>query len=168
MRLHFPTLLLILSLVITSCSSTSVADEEALFENEENNVEAIELNISETETQLYNVINDYRTANGLSTLTFSAETYKYAKQHTQFMIVADKISHDNFNDRATKIAKETNATHVAENVAKNYPEAEMALQGWLESVSHKNTIEGDFTHTAVCVKENSEGKLFYTQIFFKK
>lgn len=156
-----------LALTITSCSTNNVKDEETLFENEEN-TEEIALTISEIETQLFETVNDYRIANGLNALSFSNETYKYAKEHTQFMIIEDEISHDNFSNRATKIAKDTNATHVAENVAKNYPTPETALQGWLDSESHKRTIEGDFSHTAISIKENSEGKLFYTQIFLKK
>lgn len=163
MKFYYLTLS-VFFLALTSCSTTTVEDEEALFENEP----AVNLIISENETELYDVINTYRTTNGLNELIFSNNTYKYAEEHTQFMIVENKISHDNFSDRASKIAKETNATHVAENVAKNFSDAEMALQGWLDSPSHKSTIEGDFTHTAISIKENSEGKLFYTQIFLKK
>lgn len=166
MKSLFP-LLFLLAVLFTSCSSTSVQDEESLFENEET-IEETALTISEIENELFETINAYRTANNLNALGYSKEAYKYAKQHTQFMIVEDKISHDNFSKRASKIAKDTDATHIAENVAKNYPDPEMALQGWLESESHKNTIEGDFTHTAISIKENSKGKLFYTQIFLKK
>ena len=36
------------------------------------------------------------------------------------------------------------------------------------STSHKNTIEGDFTHTGVGVITDEEGKLYFTQLFFKK
>ena len=168
MRL-FHTTLLTLTLAFTSCSSPSVAEEETLFENGGTEKETqLNVTISETETELFNVVNAYRTANGLNALAFSNETYKYAEEHTQFMIIENEISHDNFNDRATKIAKETDATHIAENVAKNYPEVEMALQAWLESAEHKGTIEGNFTHTAISIKENSQGKLYYTQIFLKK
>lgn len=164
MKLFYSTMF-VFALVFTSCSTSSVQDDESLFEN---GAEEVELTLSADETELYDTVNDYRIENGLNALSYSKEAYKYAKQHTQFMIVEDKISHDNFSDRASNIAKDTNATHIAENVAKNYPEVAMALQGWLESDSHKNTIEGDFTHTAISIKENSEGKLFYTQIFFKK
>ncbi|MDT0620297.1 CAP domain-containing protein [Croceitalea vernalis] len=164
MKLFYSTMF-VFALVFTSCSTSSVQDDESLFEN---GAEEIEVTLTEAETELFNIVNTYRSSNGMSELVFSNNTYKYAQEHTQFMIVEDEISHDNFSVRASKIAQETSATHIAENVAKNYPEAAMALQGWLESDSHKNTIEGDFTHTALSIKENSEGKLFYTQIFFKK
>lgn len=164
MKLFYSTIF-VFALVFTSCSTPSVQDDESLFEN---GAEEIEVTLTEAETELFNIVNTYRSSNGMSELVFSNNTYKYAQEHTQFMIVEDEISHDNFSDRASKIAKETSATHVAENVAKNYPAPQMALQGWLDSSSHKSTIEGDFTHTAISIKENSEGKLFYTQIFFKK
>jgi len=167
MQLYSPTLIVLL-LIFTSCSSNSVQDEEALFENEETAIEQTNLSITAAETDLFNEVNEYRIENGLSELAFSAETYKYAEEHTQFMIEENSISHDNFNDRAAQIAGETGAIQVAENVAKNYPEAKLALQGWLKSGSHKSTIEGDYTHTAIAIRENSKGKLFYTQIFLKK
>ncbi len=143
-------------------------DEEALFENEETTIEEKNLVITAAETELFSQVNDYRVENGLKELAFSPETYKYAEEHTQFMIGENSVSHDNFNDRASQIAAETGATQVAENVAKDYTEVTLALEGWLQSDAHKSTIEGDYTHTAIAIRENSKGKLFYTQIFLKK
>lgn len=166
MKINYAFLLLFAA-TITSCSSTTVQDEEALFENGEN-IEKTALTISDKEMELFETINDYRVFSGLKALSFSNETYKYAEEHTQFMIIADAISHDNFSNRAAKIGKATNATHIAENVANGYLTAEAALEGWLSSETHKSAIEGNFTHTAISIKENTEGKLFYTQIFLKK
>lgn len=164
MKLHY-AFLFFLAVAITSCNSPSVEDESELFED---TVQQTAIQISPIEADLFERVNDYRTTKGLNVLTFSDETYKLAQEHTQFMIIEDRISHDYFSDRAQEIAKVTNAVYVAENVAKEYPNAEMALQGWLDSDSHRKTIEGNFTHTVISIKENFEGKLFYTQIFFRK
>ena len=56
---------------------------------------------------------------------------------------------------------------VAENVAKDYDSAIEAFDGWLNSSSHKKTMEDNFTHTAVSVKVNNAGDFYFTQIFFR-
>jgi len=77
------------------------------------------------------------------------------------------ISHDNFNLRASKISSEADAKEVGENVAKDYISAQDVFDGWINSTAHKENIENDFTHTAISVKKDSNGNLYFTQIFFK-
>ena len=151
----------------TSCTSPSI-QEEALFENDNTSLENVEVNASTIEVEVLEIINAHREELGLTTLSFSNEAYKYAAEHNDHMIAEGKTSHDNFNERASKLANETGATVVKENVARNFPKAEQAVNGWLNSQSHKNTIEGDFTHTTISVKADEKGKLYYTQLFFKK
>ena len=160
-------LIVLFALAMASCDTSSVVEEEELFESEvPSDEESIELSANEQE--LFDLVNEYRVSTGKNALVFSKEAYKYALEHNDHMISEGKLSHDNFSSRASKIAKETNATFVAENVAKDYHKADMALQGWMDSASHRKTIEGDFTHTAIGVTANTEGKLYYTQIFFRK
>ena len=156
-------LLATLALIITSCSSTSVAEEEQLF-NEEGS-ENLDVQLTNQEQQLFDLINDHRISIGLE---LSAESYEFALDHNQYMIAQGELSHDNFNARASSIAKITSANFVAENVAKDYMSVEDAMAGWLESNSHKTTIEGDFTHTTLSIKQDSQGNPYYTQIFFRK
>jgi uncharacterized protein YkwD len=167
MKLQY-TLLFVLIAALTSCSSPSIQEEEALFENDNLSIESVEANVSTIETEVLNAVNTHREEMGLSKLQFSTEAYKYADEHNDYMIAKGKISHDNFNSRANRLANETGATAVKENVAKNFPKAEQAMNGWLNSQSHRNTIEGDFTHTTISVKADEKGKLYYTQLFFKK
>jgi uncharacterized protein YkwD len=167
MKLQYAFLFLFLA-ALTSCTSPSIQEEEALFENEDTSIENVEVNASTIENQVFDAVNNHREEMGLTKLTFSNEAYKYADEHNEYMIAKGKISHDNFNSRANNLANETGATVVKENVAKNYPKAEQAMNGWLNSQSHKNTIEGDFTHTTISVKADEKGKLYYTQLFFKK
>jgi uncharacterized protein YkwD len=167
MKLQYTFLFLFIA-ALTSCTSPSIQEEEALFENEDTSIENVEVNASTIENQVFDAVNNHREEMGLTKLTFSNEAYKYADEHNEYMIAKGKISHDNFNSRANNLANETGATVVKENVAKNYPKAEQAMNGWLNSLSHKNTIEGDFTHTTISVKADEKGKLYYTQLFFKK
>ncbi|QBA65233.1 CAP domain-containing protein [Muriicola soli] len=127
----------------------------------------VALNAVEVEQQLFEIVNEHRVSMGSEPLQFSALAYDYANLHNDYMISKGTISHDNFSSRASKIAAETNAKEIAENVAMDYPDAVEAFQGWLDSPNHKGTMEADYTNTAISVKKGSDGTLFYTQIFFK-
>jgi len=125
-------------------------------------------NAPEVENELLNTVNSHRVAMGYPSLNFSAVAYEYANKHTDYMISKGDLSHDNFSSRAANIASEVEAELVAENVAKDHPNASEAFNGWLNSSDHKKTMEGDFTHTAVSVKKSASGNYYYTQLFFKK
>jgi len=125
-------------------------------------------NAPEVENELLNTVNSHRISLGYNSLYFSAIAYEYANKHTDYMISKGGLSHDNFSLRAADIALEVEAELVAENVAKDYSNAQEAFNGWLSSSDHKKTMEGDFTHTAVSVKKNASGNYYYTQLFFKK
>ncbi len=125
-------------------------------------------NAIEVENELLGLVNDHRVSLGASLLQFNAVAYQYANAHNDYMISKGSLSHDNFSSRASKISSETNAKAVAENVAKDYSDAAQAFEGWFNSIGHRTTMEGDFTHTAVSVKKNSDGDYYFTQLFFKK
>jgi uncharacterized protein YkwD len=119
------------------------------------------------EQALLDIVNDHRTSLGYSSLLFSTVAYEYANTHTDYMIAKGSLSHDNFSARASSISSQVNAEYVAENVAKDYPDAATALENWLQSPNHRKTIEGEFTHTAVSVKKDTSGKLYFTQLFYR-
>ena len=148
----------VLFVLIISCTSESV-DEIPMVEAQ---------NMVQLESTLLTIVNDYRTGVGTNSLEFSEVAYKYANNHTDYMISKGSISHDNFSSRASNIHSEVTVEMVAENVAKDYKSAQDAFEGWYKSTSHKKTMEGDFTHTAVSIKEDDEGNLYFTQLFYKK
>lgn len=157
MRTHFVALVLFVC-TLASCSKESVTNAN-IFEAE---------NAKEVELELLSVVNDYRISIGQTALEFSEVAYEYANQHNDYMISIGSINHDNFSARASKISTEAKAEFVAENVAKNYDNAVGAFQGWFNSSSHRKTMEGDFSHTAVSVKISDSGDFYFTQIFFRK
>ena len=152
-----------LLLVLFVCSLGSCSKES---------IENIEIakaeNAPEVENALMAVVNDHRISLGQNPLEFSAVAYEYANDHNDYMISKGSISHDNFSARASRIASEVNAQLVAENLAKDYDSALEAFESWLASSTHKTTMEGDFTHSAVSVKKNSAGDYYFTHLFFKK
>lgn len=156
MRTQFIALVLFVS-TLASCTKESL---------ETTNIVEAE-NATEVEQKLLAIVNDHRTSLGQSTLEFSDVAYSHANDHNDYMIALGDINHHNFSARASKISSQIGAELVAENVAKDYDSAIEAFEGWLNSSSHKTTMEGDFTHTAVSVKVSATGDLYFTQIFFR-
>lgn len=156
--------LFVFILTIISCTTDSVQEEEALFEDD---TTAIKLTISQDEAELFDLVNRHRIAQGLNELVFSEETYEFAEEHNKFMISEGEISHKNFSQRASKVAEKTKAIKVGENVAKSFTTPNGALNAWLNSASHKKALEGNYTHSTISITANNDGELYYTQIFFR-
>lgn len=135
-------------------------------ESEEQPVTIIAVNATEVESELFNLVNDHRVALGQSPLSFSQVAYDYANQHTDYMISTGSLSHDNFTARASGIAAEVQARAVSENVGRDYATALKALEGWLSSEPHRKTLEGEFSHSAISVKQDARGTLYFTQLFY--
>ncbi|MBU2995723.1 CAP domain-containing protein [Cellulophaga baltica] len=157
MRMHY-ALLVLFVLIISSCGKEGIEDT-VIIESE---------NAITVEEELLIIINQHRSDEGFDTLSYSDIAYKYANEHTDYMIAMGDINHDNFSSRASNVSNEDNALAVSENVAKNYETAKIAFERWYSSEEHRNAIDGDFTHTAVSVKKDELGKLYFTQIFYKK
>ncbi len=156
MRTHY------IALIVFVCTLVSCSKESIETTNTTETQNAIEI-----EQELFTIVNNHRINLGLAALEFSAIAYEYANEHNEYMISSGSINHDNFSSRASKISDQASAKFIAENVAKDYINANQAFQGWLNSTSHKKTMEGDFTHTAVSIKINDTGKFYFTQIFFR-
>ena len=161
-RFNFLLLIALLSLTV-SCSSNT--DEADLY----NEIEAIDskAEISDIELEVINAVNNYRVSQGLRTLEFSAIAYEYATEHNTYMIEEGKISHDNFNKRSSDLSVDANTDFVSENLGKDFYTADQILQAWINSPTHKAVMEGDVTYTAVSVKADVDGVLYFTQLFFK-
>lgn len=162
---YFTILLLAL---IVSCSSPSTAEEDSLFNDNDLVAELESVQLSIEEQDLFDIVNDHRVSNGLNPVTYSGETYVFAQEHNEYMISKGKLSHDNLDERASQIAKQTSADSVEENVARNFQNNSETLEAWLASEDHKNTIEGDFTHATLSITRDDQGMPYYTQIFFRK
>ncbi len=157
-------LVVLCALVLTSCSSNNE------IELAENNIENPITNISEKtiEAEILNIVNDYRVANGFSSLSKLQAIKSQTSNHTNYMIDNNKTSHDFFYQRKEYLNKNVNAVNVGENVAYGYSSAESVVNAWIKSEGHKKNIEGDFTHFDVTAEKNSEGKWYFTNIFVKK
>ena len=64
--------------------------------------------------------------------------------------------------------KSKGAITVGENVAYGYNSAEDVVTAWLNSTSHRNIIEGNFTHSGFGVIAAQGNRYYFTQLFYKK
>ena len=81
------TLVFASCMFLFSCAKDDVVELEAI-----NAVSDTQL-----ETQVMNLVNEHRTAIGMSTLTFNSIAYSEANTHNDYMIAKGILSHDNFN-----------------------------------------------------------------------
>lgn len=158
MKMRAQHAVLVLSVFIIGCTTEPIEDTL--------NIETE--NVTVLEQDVLDVVNSYRSELGANTLVFSSIAYEYANKHTDYMITKGSLSHDNFSSRASSIASKVEVQMVAENVAKDYDTAQEAFNGWYKSSTHKKTMEGDFTHTAVSVKKDENGNFYFTQLFYKE
>lgn len=136
-------------------------DTEILFsvDNIENNHLLVQ--------EVLEVVNEYRSSLGLSVLAEHATSETLALSHSAYMVEQKRASHDFFFQRSDYL-RDRGAQIVTENVAFGYQSAESALQGWIDSPSHKAALEGDYTHTGIAVVQNENGIKYYTQLFIKQ
>ena len=153
--------------LISSCSTASITADETLVSQEAIETSDTLENAVSVETQILNLVNAHRTALGKNVLSFDEVVYSFANAHTNYMIARGETSHDNFTERASSISQRVNASAVAENVASRYDSASEVVENWLASREHSAAIEGDYTHTAVSVKEDKNGDFFFTQLFYR-
>ena len=169
---RFPFILVIaLALGMASCSTEPIGTSDDLYEDTTSAEEPLpepEVSVSPFEQEVFDAINKHRESLGLSVLEFNAHAFVAAEEHSKYMIDQGVLSHNNFGNRAKQISEATGAQAVAENVARNYESSSAVLQAWLASPSHKNTLEGDYTHSALSVEMDNDGNPYYTHIFFKK
>ena len=92
---------------------------------------------SDKETELFNLINEYRANNNLPIYKKEALLSKLAKGHNEYMIKQGKPSHDYFYDRYIN----SHSLIMGEIVAYNYIEPKSMLSAYLSSPKHKAALD---------------------------
>lgn len=153
--------------LFASCSQ----DEELLIEEqvvkEEVQITADLVVEDQFASDILNAVNEYRAELGKPAFAFNNDSKSKAVEHSKYMASKNEISHDNFYERSDYL-KARGAERVSENVAYGYRSADEVLQAWLRSESHKDAIEGDFSHSGIAVVKNKNGVSYFTQIFITK
>ncbi|OZV66639.1 CAP domain-containing protein [Winogradskyella aurantia] len=158
-----PFLAIVALLILSSCSTdTSVRDEISAIEiPDAPEAKLIEIEIME-------LINAYRISQGLNTLNEHHTVKAVAFTHTDYMVEVDHVSHDNFFQRKQSLELNAGANIVTENVAYGFSSASSVVNAWINSPSHKENIEGDFTDFDISAEQNENGEWYFTNIFIKR
>jgi uncharacterized protein YkwD len=158
-----PFMAVVALLSFTSCSTDNSAEDK---------VNSIEVPVApqakQIEIEIMELINAYRINEGLNTLNEHNTVKAVAYTHTDYMIEVDNVSHDNFFQRKQSLQANAEANVVSENVAYGFSSAESVVNAWINSPSHKDNIEGDYTDFDVSAEQNNEGKWYFTNIFIKR
>ena len=116
--------------------------------------------------QIYQRINDYRSANGLGVLGYDAQLQGTADVRAKES--ASSFGHTRPDGSAAVTAVTVDYTVAGENliqVTKELATVDIIVETWLASPTHKaNIVLGDFSQTAIGIYE-SNGTLFISQIF---
>lgn len=116
--------------------------------------------------QIYQRINDYRSANGLGVLGYDAKLQGTADIRAKES--ASSFGHTRPDGSAAVTAVTVDYTVAGENliqVTKELASVDIIVETWLASPTHKaNIVLGDFSQTAIGIYE-SNGTLFISQIF---
>lgn len=159
-------MLILCTLFLTSCSKDNLQDEVTAYDQVV--TERIEYNYSTIEVEILDELNLYRKALGLAELNVLTELSMTSEDHNEYMINMGEVSHDNFSQRASYLMNQIGAKSVAENVGFGYKTAEAVVNAWLKSKGHRENVEGEYTHFGISVRQDAEGKNYFTNIFIKK
>ncbi|MBT0607070.1 CAP domain-containing protein [Aequorivita echinoideorum] len=153
-------------LVFTSCSKEDVIENEAA--KYEIDLSIVQKNNTEMSSRVLDLVNIHRKSIGLAPLqSDNAYASAYAVEHTEYMIDVDKVNHDNFGYR-NQALQYHGAESVGENVAFGYDSPEKVVAAWLNSPGHRDVIEGNYTHTGFGFIPDAKGRMYFTQLFYRK
>lgn len=153
---------------ILSFMVSCTADDNSSSETSDSPTLITKYEYSAVELETMALINDYRVSKGLKALEKINHISYKSEEHDNYMIANNVVNHNDFEARSTNIMKVLNAKTVSENIAYNYNSAKGAFDAWLLSDSHRENIEGDYTHFGISIRENPvNGKKYYTNIFVK-
>lgn len=158
-----PFMAIVVVLSFTSCSTESM---------DEHSIDTTELLVApqakQIEIEIMELINNHRIIQGLNRLEEHNTVKAVAYTHTDYMIEVANVSHDNFFQRKQSLQANAAANIVSENVAYGFSSAEAVVNAWINSPSHKDNIEGDYTDFDVSAEQNDEGNWYFTNIFIKR
>lgn len=157
-------MLAICVLSFASCAKENLDEEITAY----NNVAKVDYSYSDMELQILDQVNAYRKTQDLPALKPLAQISLEAEDHTSYMVETGQVNHDNFGKRYTDLVNSIGAKAVSENVAFGYRSAEAVVQAWIKSEGHRENMEGNSTHFGISVKQDKDGRNYFTNIFVRK
>lgn len=119
--------------------------------------------------EILHAVNVYRLSKGLPPLQLNADISQEARRHSEEMATHKlPFGHQYFDQRIERIYhKIPHARAGAENIAYNYKDLKVLVQGWIHSPGHRQNIIGHYNLTGIGVAKDAQGKWYYTQLFIR-
>ena len=165
MKAKLLRVLLLVAVVYTmnSCSS----DSSEAPSSSTSTMKVMDYSYDSSELDAMNLINTYRVSVGLNALQQINHISYKSEEHDNYMISNNVVNHNDFVARSENLISVLGAKRVGENIAYNYNTSQSVVKAWLNSPTHKENIEGDYTHFGISIRTNPDGKKYYTNIFVK-
>jgi len=165
MKAKLLRVLLLVAVVYTmnSCSS----DSSEVPSSSTATMKVMDYSYDSSELEAMNLINTYRVSVGLNELQQINHISYKSEEHDHYMIRNNVVNHNDFVARSENLISVLGAKRVGENIAYNYNSPQSVVKAWLNSPTHKENLEGDYTHFGISIRTNPDGKKYYTNIFVK-
>ena len=148
---------------MNSCSSDSSETPSSSTAT----MKVMDYSYDSSELEAMNLINTYRVSVGLNELQQINHISYKSEEHDHYMIRNNVVNHNDFVARSENLISVLGAKRVGENIAYNYNSPQSVVKAWLNSPTHKENLEGDYTHFGISIRTNPDGKKYYTNIFVK-
>lgn len=112
--------------------------------------------------RLFNLVNDYRTEQDLSSLAWYHPLCDYAKKRSEE--IKTDFSHAGFFttwEEASAVCPE--CQKAGENLAEGYLSEEAVLEAWIKSPTHKENLDGPWTWGCVMFYDNNFVSMIFGQ-----
>lgn len=111
--------------------------------------------------------NQFRKSEDLPALVMKQELNAIAQKHSEDMASGGiAFGHDGFSDRQKKAGEEIQGMRAfAENVAYGANTAKEVVTLWKNSPGHRRNMLGKYKYTGIGIAKNSDGQIYYTEIF---
>lgn len=140
--------------------------------NNNNSENATTGNFSNYQTEVLNLVNSQRSKAGLKPLRANFDLNKLATLKSEDMMKNNYFSHNSPKygsafDMMSKFNISYNAA--GENIAMGQPTPSEVMNSWMNSSGHRaNILNSNFTDLGVGIAKDSNGRLYWTQMFIGK
>lgn len=153
-------------------SDDTIEDNESSNDEQEVEDNVTDSDFSKEQLEVLEIVNKERASNGLKPLTLNKELSKVATVKSQDMVDKGYFDHTSptygspFDMmKAFGISYKT----AGENIAKGQKTPTEVMNDWMNSSGHRaNILNSKFTELGVGIAKDSNGKLYWTQMFIGK
>jgi uncharacterized protein YkwD len=162
----FFSLFMLLGGLVIALSQTSVQQDNRTLAAGDCTVNAEQMQIKQQEQTLFDLVNNYRTQNGKTAMTWSATLKRPAAWLSKDMLTTRNLSHtDSLNRLPEQRLPDCGfpiTANYGENVASGAPSAREVFDAWVASPPHNQImLNASFTQGAVGMEVDTTGEVAF-------